>query len=414
MKRNKFLLLAALCLGSLLMEVDPLAAQDWPQWRGPNRDGAAGSVALPQTWPAAPSRSWRVEVGSGQASPLVVGDRIYLHTRLDDREVIASRRLDSGELLWSLENEASYRRNFAALGHGKGPRATPVLDQGRLYTVGITGIVSCVEAATGQLLWRRDFAQDFEKAYPVFGASASPLVAGDLVVVHPGGEEGALLALDAATGKERWRWAGDGPGYTSPIVVELDGVAQLVTQSRQANIGLALDSGQLLWRQPYTTAYDQNIITPVALDSLVIFSGIDNGITAFKLTNADGTWSAAQAWHNEELSLYMSSPVLAGGRLCGFSHFKKGQYFCLDAATGQTLWTGPGRQGDNATLVVADEQVLALSDEAVLTVFDPAAAAFSPLAQYTVADESTWSYPIVLAGGLLIKDEEHLSRWTLE
>ena len=387
----------------------------WPQWRGPNRDGAVMDFVAPKTWPETLKQVWRVEVGEGHASPLVAGDKIYLHSRLDDKETATCFRLDTGDVVWRESYPAPYTMNRAASRHGKGPKSTPVLHAGKLYTLGITGILSCFDAETGTRKWQKDFSGQFSLTTPEFGTAMSPIVADGLLIVHIGGlDKGALIAFDAATGEEKWQWAEDGPGYASPVVAMLGGVKQLVTQSENHCIGIALDSGKLLWQMPFTTPYDQNIITSVVAGETVILSGLQQGTTAVRPVRHGDEWEAEQVWHNADVSMYMSSPVLHGGLLFGFSHQQKGRFFCLDASTGTTRWTGEGREGENAAILRSEDYLFFLMDDGRLIVAAPDAESHKPIAAYKVADSPTWAHPAIFNRHILVKDVSTLTLWRVD
>ncbi len=389
-------------------------AADWPGWRGPARDGQIPTATLPKEWPKSLKRHWRIAVGEGHASPLVQGDRVFVLSREGQKEVVRAVRIDDGQQLWRHTYPAPFEPSPWALAHGKGPKATPVLAGGKLFTVGIDSIVSCWDAENGNLLWRRQFSDRFKRISPYYyGMAVSPLVHRDRLLAFVGRYgEGAFTALDTATGKTVWEWTGDGPGYASPVVAVIGGVEQIITQSQNACIGLGLARGELLWSIPFKTDYDQNIVTPVVAGGLVIFAGLSKPTTAYRLVQSGGRWEPQKVWENAEASLYMSSPVAVAGRLVAFSNRKKGQFLCLDLASGKTLWASDGRMGENAALLAAGETVLALTTQRRLVVFRATADRFAPLADYQVADEPTWAHPAVAGNRLLIKDKSTLACWT--
>ena len=393
----------AICLAGLLTVA---WAEDWPQWRGPHRDGVAVGFPEPKTWPEKLTLKWKVAVGEGHASPVVADGKIYVHTRQGDREVVTALRPDNGQTLWQEGYAAPYTMNPAATGHGKGVKATPVVQGGRIFTFGIGGTLSCFDAQTGKPQWRKEFGS------PDFGVATSPVVDRGLVIVHVGGDtQGALTAFDAATGAEKWAWKGDGPAYASPIVVELAGTRQVVTQSRNNIVGVSAATGELLWQIPYKTAYAQNIVTPVLYRDTLIFSGIGNPVMGVKALKHGAQWTTETVWQNKDFSMYMSSPVLSGDLLFGFSQRKSGQFFCLRPGDGTTLWTSEGRQGDNAAIVAAGSVWLILTPDANLIVAHQNDKSFEPLRKYSVADSPTWAHPVVLGHGILIKDATHLALW---
>ncbi|HVR72302.1 MAG TPA: PQQ-binding-like beta-propeller repeat protein [Vicinamibacteria bacterium] len=390
------------------------AAQEWPQWRGPGRDGLVpGKVAL--AWPRALTPAWKVPIGIGYSSPVVSGPRVFTFAREGENEVAASLDLATGQAVWRESYPAPYTVNSAAAGHGKGPKSTPVVHGGRLYTLGIGGILSALDAATGRLLWRKDFRGQYRDNAPIYGTAMSPVVADGLLVAHVGGaNDGALTAFGAERGDVRWAWKGDGPAYASPVVADVGGVRQVVTQTQKQLVGLSLSKGELLWSLPFTTPYEQNAVTPVVSGDVVVYSGLGQGLRAARIARTGGTWAAEPVWHNDEVSLYMSSPVLDGGRLFGFSHKNKGQFFAVDAATGKTLWVSEGRQGENAAVLAARAALLLLTNDGELIVAKKDARAFAPIATYTVADSATWAHPALVGTTLLVKDHETLAQWRIE
>ncbi|MGA2588434.1 MAG: PQQ-binding-like beta-propeller repeat protein [Bryobacteraceae bacterium] len=386
-----------------------VSAQDWPQWRGPHRDGIATGFTEPKAWPEKLDLKWKVTVGEGHSSPVVADGRIYLHTRQGDREVVSALRPENGQVIWQESYDAPYKMNPAATGHGKGVKSTPVVEGGRIFTFGISGILSCFDAKTGKPQWHKEFGP------PDFGTAMSPVVDGGLVIAHVGTpRQGALTAFDAATGAEKWRWKGDTPAYASPIIVELGGTRQVITQSQHNIVGVSAANGDLLWSIPYTTMYAQNIVTPVLYHDTLIFSGIAKPVIGVKVIKRGAEWTAETVWQNQDLSMYMSSPVVSGDLLFGFSERKKGEFFCLNPSDGTTLWTSEGRQADNAAIVAAGSLLFVLTNDGELTVARQSAKAFEPLHKYEVASSPTWAHPVLLGQGILIKDATTLALWDIQ
>ena len=376
-----------------------LHAEDWPQWRGPSRDGVA--TASPAEWPDALSRTWTLEVGTGHASPVVVGSKVYLFSREGESEVLRAIDLRSGEPSWRSAYEAPYEMDSAATFHGKGPKATPLVTGGRIFTAGISGFVSAHDQATGARLW-----QIAPEGEPLYGHAASPMLAGGKLVVHTGGHhDGAIRALDPATGRTLWSYGDDGPGYASPVTAG-DGSGVLFTQTDAHIVGLRLTDGEELLRVPFVTPYDQNSVTPVVVEDTIVFAGLDQRTVARSLDELE-----SEAWRSR-VTFYMSSPVLLGDRLVGFSNQKSGHFVVLDATSGDTLWEGTPRQGDNAALVVVGERVLSLTDDGVLRVWSWNGEALLEERSYEVSDSPTWAHPVPVENGVLIKDEATLSLWS--
>jgi outer membrane protein assembly factor BamB len=392
-----------------------VAAQDWSQWRGPRRDGSVEPFKQPKRWPERLTQKWKVAVGGGYSSPVVAGTNIFVHSRNEENEVVSSIDLQTGKTLWSKSYPVAFSKNQYAVQMGKGPNSTPVVHRGRLYTLGVSGILSSFDTKTGELRWRKDFSVNVDTSKLFCGTAMSPIIDGERLIVHVGDDRrGWVKAFNLANGNEIWAHEGDGPGYASPIVVELDGVRQLVTLTDKSIISVASDSGKLLWRIPYTDEWNENIVTPILYQKMLIISGVRRGTMAVQIARNGDKWETRQVWQNPKIAMYMSSPVLIGDSLYGLSHLNKGQFFCLDARTGQTLWITEGRQGQNAAVLRAGSNLLFLTSDADLIVVHDSRKAFEKLAKYDIADSATWSHPVLIGNQLLIKDSSALALWTID
>lgn len=388
-----------------------LNIQDCPQWRGQDRDGHVRVSPLAD-WTGAPRLIWKIEIGEGHSSPVTTGNRVFVHSRQGNDEVISCVDLKTGEIIWRQRYATPYTMNSAAYSHGKGPKSTPVVHQGRLYTLGISGTLSCFDLQSGSVQWQQQFSKAFRHTSPLYGAAMSPLAVGNLVIAHVGGEDdGALRAFDSGTGRVEWSWNGDGPGYSSPVLVELEGVRQLVTQSQENIVSVALSDGGLLWKIPFSTAWQQNVVTPVLHGEKVILSGLNKGIFAIRVERRSNDWSTTEVWSTSEVSMYMSSPVLAGDLLFGLSHLRRGQLFCLDPKTGKVLWVSEGRVGDYAALLVSENLIFVLTTDGELLVLEATGEAFRTLSRHRVANSPTWAHPVMLGKQLLVKDFSSLALW---
>jgi len=387
-----------------------VAAQDWPQWRGPNRDGASLSFRAPSSWPEALRSHWRIEVGQGYATPLLVDGRIYMFSRQGQEEVMTALDAASGNAIWRTSYAAPFEMNSATARHGPGPKSTPTYAGGRLYSFGMSSIVTAFDASSGRQLWQRPAT----KAQPQFHTAMSPLVDGDRVIIHTGGPgDTALLSLDAASGEVQWSWDGDSPAYGSPIIVDLGGVRQVVTFTHRNLVGVSLATGELLWRRPFETPSDTTSQTPILYRDTIIQAGRANGITAFRAVQRDGGWVTEDVWQTQEVSLHLTNGVVAGGVLYGLSHLNVGQYFALDLEDGTVLWTSPPRQADNAAMVSAGNTIFALENDAELLVLEASRDGFHPIRRYDVAESDTWAQPAISGDRVYVKDVSHLTLWTL-
>ena len=385
--------------------------QDWPQWRGPNRDGAIAVFSDPASWPERLNQQWQVEVGSGYATPLVVGDRIYMYTRQNEDEVMQALDRETGAAIWRTSYPAPFEMSSSAARHGPGPKSTPTYADGRIFTLGMSGIVTAFDAETGRQLWRNPAPA----AQPLYHTGMSPVVDAEVMIVHVGGQgEGALTAFDVATGEARWRWEGDSPAYGSPIVVELEGTRQVVTFTRRNLVGVSVASGELLWSRPFVTPSDTTSQTPILYRDTLIQAGRENGITAFRVVRGGEAWTTEDVWHTDEVSLHMTNGVEINGVLYGLSHLNSGQYFGLDLDSGQVLWLSDPRQAENAAIVRAGDTIFSLQDDAQMLVLNASRTGLDPIRRYEVASSATWAQPAISENRFYVKDVSNLTLWTLD
>jgi outer membrane protein assembly factor BamB len=396
---------AAVLTGSAVA-MAAMAPQDYPQWRGVNRDGEASAFTAPTVWPDTLTRRWKVDVGEGYATPLVVGRAVYAFTRRDGNEVMTALDAATGKERWRTGYAAPYTPGQPAATHGAGPKATPVLHEGRLYTLGVSGIVAAFDAANGRLLWRTQPPAE----PPFFGAASSPLAEQGVIVVHPG-NYGPLTAFDAKTGAIKWT-AGGGGFFASPIAVTLDGTRQIVTVTQKSVIGVSPADGAVLWEHPFGGGSGGPM--PVVYDKTLVVSGMNAGVTAFRPTRRDGKWTTEVVWQTTDVAMYISTPVVIGDTLFGLSHRSSGQFFALDVSTGKVRWLGSPREAANTAIAKARDLLFLLNDDAELIVARGSPAAFTPLKRYTVADTATWAQPAISGNRLFIKDVSSLTLWTLD
>lgn len=389
-------------------------AQDWTQWRGPARDGSVLSKYAPASWPPSLKQSWRVEIGEGYSSPVVAGGKVFVLGRRDPEEIVASINLADGKVLWQQKYQAEFKKNQYAVEMAKGPNATPLVAGNRLFTLGVTGIVNAWDTATGKQLWTRDFSKSIDTSKMFCGTAASPLIVNGRLVVQIGSDihGGQVLGLNPATGATEWEWRGLGPGYASPMVIELGGSQQIVTMTESSIVSLDGKTGKELWSVPFPDEWHENIATPLWTGAHLVVSGTRQGTHAYALAQTGGKWQATESWKNPDIAMYMSSPVFGDGLIYGHSSKRKGQFFAIDAKTGAVRWATEGREGEHASLLLTPQHVVILTNSADLIVAKRGTPAFTVERRYEVAQATTFASPVILGTNILVRDATGLTLLT--
>lgn len=404
--RGKVRLKLAIALGLALGARERILAQDWPQWLGPSRDCKVAGFEAPQTWPEELTRVWRVNVGQGEATPALAGDRLYVFAREGDEEILRCLDAAEGNELWAHRQAA--RAVTGPASPYPGPRSSPAVSEGKVVCLGVGGAVTCLDAATGRKVW--DAAGPAE--VPRFFTAMSPLVVDGRCIVHWGGEnQGAVTALSLATGAPLWSWPGEGPAYASPALLTADGIRQAVVHTEKRLIGLDLAEGKLLCE--VATHQERgywNSATPVVDGGVVFYTGQGTGTRALRIARRGDGFAAEEIWHNPSLGTCYNTPVLKDGLLFGVSD--RGYLFCLDARTGATRWKAPARVSPFAAVVDAGAVLFALPAKPVLAIYKPDGASCVELAKYTVADAETYAFPIVAGRRVFVRDRGAVTLWT--
>ena len=395
----------------ILLITSCVLAQDWPQWRGPNRDGKVSGFTAPQEWPKELTQKWRTTVGWGDATPALIGNKLYVFTRQGDEEVTLCLDAGSGKELWQ-DRYAAQAVTGAPARH-PGPRSSPAVADGKVITIGVGGVLSCLDAATGKLVWRKD---PFPKVVPQFFTAMSPIIVDGMCIAHLGGKgNGALIAYDLASGEEKWRWTEEGPEYASPALLTVEGTKQIVTLAEKNIVGIGVADGKLLWRLPFVPegrAY--NAATPIVDGQTVIYTGAGRGAKAVKIEKQGNGFAAKELWSNPELAPQFNTPVLKDGLLFGLSN--RGNLYCINARTGQTAWTDETSRdrGGFAAILDAGSCLLALPSNSELIVFKPSDSGYSELAKIKVADTPIYAHPVISGNRVFVKDQESVIMWTIE
>lgn len=408
MKRVSKFLTVLVILTSL-----PLAALggsgDWPQWRGPNRDAKSTEQGLLQQWPdGGPRLVWKAtDLGLGYATVSLAGNRLFtLGDKGDVNFVVALNRAD-GQPLWTAQVG---KAGAPGWGGFAGPRCSPTVDGELLYAVGQYGEVVCLDVATGKERWRKDYAKDFGGQLPEWGYTGMPLVDGDHVILTPGGKDGNLVALNKSTGELIWQSKEftDGLHYSSPILAEIGGVRQVIQLTDASVAGIAAKDGSLLWRAPRkgSTAV---IPTPVYNENQVyVTSGYGAGCNLFKITAANGEFSAEQVYANKVMTNHHGGVVLLGQHLYGHSDGKG--WTCQDFLTGEAKWQEKGKLG-KGSLVYADGRLYLRAEEGkgTLAIIEATPEGYREQGRFDQPDRSeknSWPHPVVAGGRLYVRDQD--------
>ncbi|MES2573274.1 MAG: PQQ-binding-like beta-propeller repeat protein [Verrucomicrobiota bacterium] len=403
-------------LAALLIASSAFAA-DWPQWRGPLRTGhVPEGEKLPVTLSAEPAVLWRVPVGDGFASPVVAGGRLFHLDNHDTSEVAHAVDAATGRELWKTVLFSSHKDGF-----GIGPRCTPVADGERLYVQSGKGEFQCLGTADGKVLWRTNFVDDFGAVYigekgkaagaSRHGASGSPVVEGENILVQVGSAQGAsLVAFNKKSGAVVWKSQNDQSAYAAPIVAELAGTRQLIVFTAEALIGLDPRDGKLLWRQPLSTSLGRHVTTPVVVGDLVIVASHTLGMVATKVSREGDAFTATEAWVNKKAALNFTSPVVAGTHLYGVGPSRN--LLCIDPATGEIAWEKTGliqTSADKAEagFLVLGRNVAMLTDAGLFLLFAADAKAYREAGRAQLCG-TTWCNPAYADGKLYLRDQREL------
>ena len=396
---------------ALVVLAGTVFADDWPQWRGANRDGKVSGFKAPATWPKELTQKWKVTVGRGVATPALVGEKLYVFARQGEDEVTLCLNAGDGKEVW--RDKYAAQAVTGPANRYPGPRSSPAVADGKVVTLGVGGVLSCLDAASGKLVWRKD---PFPKVVPRFFTSMSPIIVDGMALGHLGAAgNGALIAYELSSGNEKWRWAGEGPEYASPTLLTVGGVKQIVTLSEKSIVGIGAADGKLLWKLPFVPvrrAY--NSATPIVDGQTVIYTGGGRGTKAVKIEKQGDGFADRELWSNPDLATQFNTPVLKDGLLFGLSN--RNNLFCINAQTGKTAWTDStarGRGGFGA-IVDAGSCLLALPSDSELLVFKPSDKQYEELARIKVAETATHAYPVISGNRMFVKDQDSVALLIVE
>jgi outer membrane protein assembly factor BamB len=390
-----------------LPRLAPAPTTDWPQWRGPNRDGVSGEKNLLLDWPNDGLRVvWEKRAGKGYAAPVIAAGRVYLHMQDKQDEAVVCFDADSGKELWRARYPAQYKNSY-----GDGPRSTPTIDGEYIYTVGGTGILHCLKthpaSRDGEVVWRADLLTDFDADNLKWGVSFSTLVVGDVLYTMPGGRgTNSLVAFDKKSGSVRWRTGADPAGYASPVFATLANTPQIIFFTANGLVGVDPAKGDLLWSFPWQTDYGTNIATPIIAGNYVFIStGYNRGCALIEIQKAQGKLEAHSVYENHALHNHFSSSVLYQDHVYGFD---EAELRCVNFRTGEIAWKHRDRELGKGALLVADGHLIVLGEYGKLALVEATPAGYKEKTWCTVSDRKCWVVPALSAGRLYIRDQEKL------
>jgi outer membrane protein assembly factor BamB len=377
---------------------------DWPGFRGPNRDGIVRDTRIKTDWTASPPvELWRRPIGPGWSSFAVSGDLLYTQEQRGDDEVVACYNLTTGKPVWRHSDAARFWESNA----GAGPRGTPTLSNGRVYTFGGTGILNALDAGNGAVVWSRNAASDTETKVPGWGFASSPLVIGDIVVIATAG---TLAAYDLATGKPRWVGQKGGGGYSSPHLVTIHGVPQILLLNGTGATSVAPTDGKRLWEHPLSS--NTRIVQPAltADGDVLVNDGEGNGMRRIAVANGPGGWTVTERWTSEGLNPYFNDFVVHEGHAFGFDG---SNIACIDLKDGNRKWKG-GRYGHGQLVLLADQDLLlVLSEEGELALVGATPEQFKEFARVPAIEGKTWNHPVLVGDVLLVRNSQEMAAFRL-
>jgi outer membrane protein assembly factor BamB len=398
-----------LIIGSLVR------ADDWPCWRGPRLDGISKETGLLTEWPKdGPTQLWKVKLSGGFSSVVVVEDRAYTQTRDKNQEIVLCLDAATGQEIWRYGYACDYGAHPTFTGGGMppsrtGPRATPTVNGGRIYTLGATGILLCLDARTGKPIWRQELLKIADRTCPTHGYCGCPLVMDGRIYLQPGGADGkAIAALDANDGRLLWQALDDPLAPSSPIWAVVVGVPQVIFFTGKGLAGVAPQDGKLLWSYPWQTRFDLNISTPIYSDGKVfISSNYGTGGALVRLTDKP---EPVTVWKALSMQNHFSTSVLYEGCLYGFSERR---FRCVDFETGKVKWdnTGLGR----GSLIVADGHLIILGEHGQLVLARPDPQAYTEVSRCQVLPKEalSWTVPALSNCRLFARSENVLVAFDL-
>jgi len=386
----------------LLAFVPILAGADWPQWRGPNQNGISEETGLAESWPEeGPEVLWRVPISGGYSSIAVADGVAYTMIGSEEGEFVVAIDAEKGSELW----KTRIGDLFVDEEYGSGPRATPTVDGDRVYALGGTGALACLDAKSGELQWGFNVVEKSEAENAEYGASASPVVVGNKLIVVAGKSKGkSLVCLDKKSGETIWTALDDKAGYATPLVTSVGDVTLLAVFTAEGLVGIGLEDGKEFWRHPWETTMDQHTATPIGHDGKVFISTRNStGSALFELSLDGGSPKAELVWESRNMKNYLSTCVLLDGHLYGFNATR---LTCMDFETGDSKWRESGF--NKGSLIAADGRLIILGERGNLALAEATPEEYREISKFQLFDTLTWIVPTLANGRLYVRNEAEL------
>ncbi len=379
----------------------------WTNFRGPKRDGKYDETTVSTHWPSTGLPVlWKQPIGVGHASFVVADGKAYTIEQRRNQEVVAAYDINTGRELWTQKWNAEFTDST-----GDGPRATPTWDNGRIYALGATGELRCLDANTGSVFWGKNILSDNQAKNLPWAMAASPLIVDDKVIVLPGGTSGkSVVAYNKMTGAPVWRVLNDTQAYVSPMLVELAGRRQVVVVSASRVVGLTPEKGELLWEYPWDTDMGINVSQPIMVDRnrFFISSGYGKGAALVEVKGSGNSLTASTVWENKNMKNKFNSSVLYNGYIYGLD---EGIMVCLDLNTGERKWK-EGRFG-YGQIILTNGHLIVTSDQGEVALIKATPEKYTEVARFTAVQGQTWNYPAIASGRLLVRNSNEMAAYDL-
>ena len=389
----------------------PSGPSDWPQWRGPERNGVSKDTGLIKQWSSSgPQRAWSISsLGEGYGSLAIKGDRIFVQGTSGSSSVVFCLNRADGKTAWSAALGPKVNE-----GRGNGPRSTPTIDNDRVYALTENGDLACLSALNGSPVWRKNILKEFGGSNPGWLISESPLIDGDRVIVTPGGRGAGMVALDKMTGKEIWRTKdlSDEAAYSSTIAADVGGVRTIMNFTSRAAVGVRASDGKLMWSNSSPANSTANCATPVFADNKVFFtSSYGQGAALLGLSAQGGEVKAKELYFTKDMKNHHGGVVLVNGYLYGFSD---SILTCIEFATGKKMWVN--RSVGKGSLTYADGMLYLFSENNVVGLAEATPNAYAEKGRFSVPDQGrpSWAHPVVIGGKLYIRDQGTLTTYDVK